>query len=89
MRVLVSSTPNYGHLHPLLPFARALADAGHEVAVAAPAALAGAVAHAGFRHLPAGDDRDVSDVFPELRALRGQSAWPSWGGRSSPACGRT
>ncbi len=71
MRVLFTSTPNYGHFHPLVPFARVLADAGHEVAFAAPAALAAAVAHTGFRHFPAGFERDISDVYPELSILRG------------------
>jgi UDP:flavonoid glycosyltransferase YjiC (YdhE family) len=71
MRVLFTTTPGYGHLHPLIPFARALADAGHAVAVAAPAALAEAVAHTGFRHFPSGLDRDINDVFPQLRTWRG------------------
>src|SRR5215213_6759049 len=71
MRVMFTSTPLFGHFHPLLPFAHALADAGHDVAFAAPAALAEAVAHAGFRHLPAGLDRPINDVYPALRTWRG------------------
>ena len=69
MRVLLTSSPLYGHFNPLVPFGRALADAGHEVTVAAPAALAEAVAHAGFRHVRAGLDRDFRDVYPQLRTL--------------------
>jgi UDP:flavonoid glycosyltransferase YjiC (YdhE family) len=69
MRILFTSAPLYGHFHPLVPFARALTDAGHEVAFAAPTALAAAVAHAGFRHLPAGLDRDLGDVFPALHTM--------------------
>ena len=71
MRVLFTTTHGYGHFHPLIPHARALADVGHEVAFAAPAALTGAIAHSGFRHFPAGLDRDMNDVFPELRTWRG------------------
>ena len=71
MRILFTSTPNYGHLYPLVPFARALADAGHEVAFAMRAAFAPALADLGFRHFPAGLDRDINDVYPELRTWRG------------------
>jgi hypothetical protein len=71
MRVLFTCNGLSGHFHPLVPFARALADAGHEVAVATRAAFAPAIAHAGFRHFPAGLDRDINDVFPQLRAWRG------------------
>jgi len=34
MRVLVVSAPLFGHVFPLVPMARALADAGHEVLIA-------------------------------------------------------
>lgn len=71
MRVLVTSTPSYGHFHPLAPLARALANAGHEVAVATGASFAPVVAHAGFRHVPAGFDGDINDVYPQLRTWRG------------------
>ena len=54
MRVLCATTANDGHFGPLLPFARALAEAGHEVRVAAPASYAG-VAKAGLAHEPFAD----------------------------------
>ncbi|WP_175525358.1 glycosyltransferase [Microbacterium sp. cf046] len=53
--MLCATTANDGHFGPLLPFARALADAGHEVRVAAPASYAAAVAKAGFAHEPFAD----------------------------------
>jgi UDP-glucoronosyl and UDP-glucosyl transferase len=55
VRVLCATTGNDGHFGPLLPFARACAEAGHEVRVAAPASYAAAVARAGFPHEPFGD----------------------------------
>jgi UDP:flavonoid glycosyltransferase YjiC (YdhE family) len=71
MRVLFTCMALSGHFHPLVPFARALADAGHEVAFAAPASFAPTVAHAGFRHFPAGLDRRNFEVFPQIRTWRG------------------
>jgi UDP:flavonoid glycosyltransferase YjiC (YdhE family) len=52
VRVLCATTANDGHFGPILPFARAFAEAGHEVRVAAPASYAGAVERAGFSHEP-------------------------------------
>jgi UDP:flavonoid glycosyltransferase YjiC (YdhE family) len=60
VRVLCATTANDGHFGPLLPFARALAEAGHEVRVAAPTSYAAAVAGAGFVHEP------FPDAPPEL-----------------------
>lgn len=52
MRVLLSSTSGAGHFRPLLPFARALQRAGHDLACAAPAEAAPMVEREGLRHLP-------------------------------------
>lgn len=60
MRVLVASTAGAGHFGPLVPVARACAEAGHQVAVAAPASFATEVAGAGFEHLP------FADVPPDV-----------------------
>ena len=60
VRVLCATTANDGHFGPLLPFARALQGAGHEVRVAAPESYARAVATAGFAHEP------FADAPPEL-----------------------
>jgi UDP:flavonoid glycosyltransferase YjiC (YdhE family) len=54
MRVLFTCMAYTGHLHPLVPVARALAEAGHEVAFATHPVLAPLVERAGFQHLPAG-----------------------------------
>lgn len=52
MRVLLSTTSGAGHFRPLLPLARALQRAGHDLACAAPREAAGMVEAEGLRHLP-------------------------------------
>jgi UDP:flavonoid glycosyltransferase YjiC (YdhE family) len=59
MRVLVTSTPGTGHLHPLVPLARELVAAGHEVVWATAASSCGKVADFGFRAVSSGLDPDV------------------------------
>lgn len=54
MRVLFSTSPAIGHFYPLLPLARELQRAGHEVAVLTSGALAAHVREAGLDILPAG-----------------------------------
>jgi UDP:flavonoid glycosyltransferase YjiC (YdhE family) len=60
MRVLFSTTAGSGHFGPMVPFAQACRDAGHEVKVAAPASFAAAVNGAGLDHAP------FADVPPEV-----------------------
>lgn len=55
MRVLVATTAGAGHFGPLVPFAAACRDAGHEVRVAAPASFASAVQQADFDQFPVAD----------------------------------
>ncbi len=76
MRVLVSTTAGAGHLGPLVPFARALVDAGHEVVVAAPASFASAVAKAGFDHRPFADapQEELAAVFARVPGLSNHDA---------------
>ncbi len=76
MRVLVATTSNTGHFEPLLPFARACRDAGHDVRVAAAAGFAGSVQAAGFAHLPFADvpAEQSGAVFASLPTLDGASA---------------
>ncbi len=54
MRVLITSVSGYGHLQPLLPLARALADADHEVAIATGSELRPRAEAAGFPAFDAG-----------------------------------
>lgn len=60
MRVLVSTTAGAGHFGPLVPFATACLDAGHEVLVTAPGSFAATVAAAGLDHAP------FADVPPDV-----------------------
>ncbi len=55
MRVLFTCVPGYGHFHPMVPLARALEGAGHEVAFATAERFCRRVVEsAGFRAFPAG-----------------------------------
>jgi hypothetical protein len=73
LRVLLSSTPGHGHLQPMLPLARALRRAGHEVAVAVAPEMCGRVEDAGLVALEAG--RDFSGWWPELQARHPHRPW--------------
>jgi len=48
MRVLFTTQPGHGHLNPMLPYASALCDAGHEVRFATTTSF-GATAPCGAR----------------------------------------
>lgn len=70
MRVLFTIHPAYGHLHPLLPFAAAARDAGHEVVFATSALFGPVVEATGFASVPAGLDwleSDKTSVPQELK----------------------
>lgn len=70
MRVLLSTTSGAGHFRPLLPVARALQRAGHEVACAAPVEAASMVEREGLRHLPFGG---VPPDHPDRAAAFGRA----------------
>jgi len=66
MRALFTCQPALGHFLPLTPIARAMAEAGHDVAFGAPAAFRGAVEAHGFRWVPS----SVGNDDPEMAAPR-------------------
>ena len=71
MRVLITSTPGVGHVHPLVPIASALQQAGHDVTWATAADSCARVESLGFPALPAGMDApqrhaEVAVVCPEM-----------------------
>jgi UDP:flavonoid glycosyltransferase YjiC (YdhE family) len=70
MRVLLASTAGAGHLGPLVPFARALRRAGHEILVAAPISAQPRVERAGLPSISVADplERDLAPVRERLRA---------------------
>jgi UDP:flavonoid glycosyltransferase YjiC (YdhE family) len=59
VRVLFTAVPQAGHLQPILPLARALADAGDEVLVATSAGMLPAAVRAGLALTPAGEELDA------------------------------
>ena len=69
MKVLFTTNPGSGHWHPLVPLARALEAAGHEVAFAAPPASRRGIQAVGFRTFLAGAEDDEE----ELQQLREQA----------------
>jgi UDP:flavonoid glycosyltransferase YjiC (YdhE family) len=65
----MTTNPGIGHLAPMLPLARAMRDAGHDVAFAAAASFGPAVRRAGFPHVSCGLDWLESapeQAFPEF-----------------------
>jgi hypothetical protein len=75
MRVLITSVSAYGHLQPLLPLAKALTDADHEVAIATGSNLRLRAEAAGFPAFDAGIDIGVAfgrlaEIFPDQEYTR-------------------
>ncbi len=71
MRILVSTTAGPGHFGPVVPFARACREAGHDVLVAAPRSFSDTVGSAGFTHAPFDDvpEEVMGAVFGRLPGL--------------------
>ena len=61
MKALFTVQPAIGHLHPLIPVARAVEEAGHDVAFCSSASFRGEIAKFGFDCFPAGLDWVTSD----------------------------
>ncbi|MGF0116044.1 glycosyltransferase [Promicromonospora sp. Marseille-Q5078] len=76
MRVLFATTGGQGHFLPMVPLAHAVAEAGHDVRIAAPASFAKHVAPTGLRHEPFGDadPAALGAVFGALPGLSPQEA---------------
>jgi UDP:flavonoid glycosyltransferase YjiC (YdhE family) len=75
MRALFTSSPNLGHFLPLTPIARALADAGHDVAFGTPPSLRESAEATGLRWVSAGvdnDDPEMAAVLAFVQARRGE-----------------
>jgi UDP:flavonoid glycosyltransferase YjiC (YdhE family) len=72
VRVLLTTLPGVGHLHPLLPVARGLIGRGHDVLVAASPAFGPAVSAAGLAHTSVGAAWTTNELpvrFPDVGAI--------------------
>ncbi|HYX44286.1 MAG TPA: nucleotide disphospho-sugar-binding domain-containing protein [Acidimicrobiales bacterium] len=83
MRVLGTCLPGHGHFNPMLAVARALADAGHEVAFATAADFCPRVEAAGFAAFPAGMSlaeqvEEARRRFPEEDRLPGRARFEAF-----------
>jgi UDP:flavonoid glycosyltransferase YjiC (YdhE family) len=96
MRVLFATTQGLGHAMPLLPFAGAARDAGHDVVLAGPAPTAAVAAGAGIDHaeLAFPDDERLAaarrlvaerDGVEKVRAAIGDLFVTTYGGAALPS----
>ena len=87
MRILMTTMRGEGHMRPLLPFADAFRERGHDVLIAIPESSTGLVLDAGHEAwaLPQAPS-DVSDAI-SARAQRRRPTRPtrSWSASCSPA----
>ncbi len=72
-RFLFSTTSGYGHFHPLVPIAKALQGAGHDVAFAARPPLQERIEKAGFTFFPVGmeltEDPDYRNIKAQVDSM--------------------
>jgi UDP:flavonoid glycosyltransferase YjiC (YdhE family) len=69
VRVLFTTQPFFGHWHPLVPLARALEAAGHEIAFVTTPAFCATISANGFLCFPAGADETDEDLRERLERL--------------------
>src|SRR5918998_2555539 len=76
MRILMTTIKGEGHLRPLLPFADAFRDAGHEVLIAIPESGTGSVLDAGHEAwaLPEPPAAERDAVFARTRGAMSDAA---------------
>src|SRR5215468_4351937 len=90
MRALFTTQPAIGAFRPLVPLARALTNAGHDVAFACAESFRPHVEACGFEMIPAGIDwtgSDLSGAFPGVPPLGpGRLAWVTHFFRVRTAC---
>lgn len=64
----------FGHFHPMVPLAQALAEQGHHVAFATGKSFGPVVRRVGFEHFPCGIDfdgsKDILTVLPEWETIK-------------------
>jgi UDP:flavonoid glycosyltransferase YjiC (YdhE family) len=76
MRFLFSTTRGTGHVQPLLPYARALKERGHDVLVAAPLDVGESLRQAGFAHAPFDHpgDESLTPIWARLATAGAQES---------------
>lgn len=87
MKTLIAIQPAYGEFHPLVPLARALVAAGHEVLLACARSFCPVVEATGFRTAPLGLDWSASkpeQTFPEWQAMTPDEQRRFWVGHICP-----
>jgi len=72
MRVLFSSMALAGHLTPVLPYAKALQEQGHDVRICTPATAAEKLGKAGLDHVP-GPDTTMDEIVTAFAGTEGLS----------------
>src|SRR5712692_8566157 len=82
MRVLFTTTPGWGHIHPMMPLARAFADFGDEVMWATASVATARIEGEGFPAAPCGLSEEAGmaefrERFPELGSLP-RPKWPDF-----------
>lgn len=79
MRVLFTSTPGWGHIHPMVPLAQAFEARGDEVAWAVPEEATSSLKQAGFEAFAAGLGAaeafaEMQKVHPDMSTIR-RAGW--------------
>jgi UDP:flavonoid glycosyltransferase YjiC (YdhE family) len=75
VRVLFTSSPGWGHVHPMVPLAKAFVSQGDEVLWSASPEVCASLDGEGFRSAPAGltqaeSGRIFAERFPEIESLK-------------------
>jgi UDP:flavonoid glycosyltransferase YjiC (YdhE family) len=87
MKMLIAIQPAYGEFHPLVPLARALVKAGHEVVFGCARSFCPVVEATGFRAAPLGLDWSASkpeQTFPEWQSMTPDEQRQFWVGYICP-----
>lgn len=74
--ILLCSTPNYGHVAPMVEIGRSLVEQGHTVSMVTGSRFATSVTNAGMTHIPLRgradfDDRDHASFLPDRDRYKG------------------
>jgi MGT family glycosyltransferase len=77
MRLLFSTTPYYGHFHPLVSLARRLLTAGHEIAFASTPDFCKKIGELGFQTFEVGHNPTADMLYTELPSVPAENLNPA------------